>query len=206
MNIMYRIKSNKRDTLNWFTNKLLPAFIDPEDVEQQAHLLELEGKVPHKAIIAKEMLHNSPDLHYANWLPLNASEVAQEVVPMSASDYDTLILFFYSSPVDIEILNNFLDNPEDETALENLLNELYAHEIITKKQWDDSKPKAKSIRVLILEKIIERGTMSKQEILEHISTLIISKRPAEAVRISIKRLLDSGKIKEVNGYYTATND
>ncbi len=196
--------SHKNNTKG--NSRLVPTDIDPQDVDQQAELLKLQGKVPNRALLAKEMRHDAPELHFADWLPVTANEVKQEVVPMSASDYDILVEFLYSTPIDIDIINSFLDCPEDATALQNLLDKLYVYEITTMKQWNDTKPKAKSIRVLILEKITERTSMSKLEVIEYVSAIHLSKRPAEAARISIKRLIDSGKIKEVNGYYTATND
>lgn len=187
-------------------SKLIPVEIDSKDVDQEAELLKLEGKVPNRAIIAKRMSNGVPELLFADWLPVTADEVNQEIVPMSSQDYDTLVKTLYNLPIDEKIISDFLDNPENEVELNRLLEELYALNVISKRQWQKSKPQAMSLRVLILIKIKERKKMSKTEIIKYVSAIHTSKRPAEAARISIKRLINSGDIKEINGYFTATDD
>lgn len=183
-------------------DNLLSVTILPEDVDQEAELLKLEGKIPHKGIIAKRLYNAVPDLHFSYWIPQSAKKIETTLQPISSNDYEKLISFLYSTDISFDIVNNFLENPEDETALNILVNALKAGGSISKEQWEDTIPKSKSIRVLLLDCIILNKKIEYIDLVKYISSMHLSKRPAEAVRISLKRLVASNLVKETDGTYT----
>lgn len=181
------------------------SIIDNQDVDQEAELMKLEGKTPHRGIIKKRLIHDSSSMiTFFHQLPSGAKPVAPKVEPLSEEDYIFLVEYLYSLPIDTIIVTKFLDNPEDELYLTLLLLELYEIDVLTPKDWRDSKIKKKSLKIIILEKIRERGEMSLEELFQFGSSIHVSKRPTQAVRISLRRLLQSKDIMEKDGIYSAT--
>ncbi|KKL60321.1 hypothetical protein LCGC14_2206470 [marine sediment metagenome] len=194
--------SNSHDSFE----RLVSSEILPEDVDQEAELLKLEGITPHRGIIAKRLLNEVPDLLFSHWIPSSAKIPDNNIQPMSTIDYEKLVLFLYSTPIPRAIIENFLENPEDENALTILITALKEEGIITKKQWNNTLPKTKSIRVLLLDYISLHKKVAYIDLLQYISSIHISKRPTEAVRISLKRLIQSKQIKDINGEYSIVRD
>ena len=179
--------------------------IDNQDVNQEAELMKLEGKTPHRGIIKKRLVHDSSSmLTFFHRLPATARPIQTEVEPLSEEDYIFLVEYLHSLPISTTTVTEFLENPEDEDKLDLLLQELYNIGVLTSKDWKDSKIKKKSLKIIILEKIRERGEMSLEELFQFGSSIHVSKRPTQAVRISLRRLLQSKDIIEKDGIYSAT--
>ena len=189
------------------SGELLPPFISPEDINQQAELLKLEGKVPHRGIIKKNMLNDIPELSFSNSLPLSAKPVYSPPEPISASNYEKLLDYLLNTEIPESIIYNFFENPDDKDALKKLLSALYRKGLLTKKEWESTKPKRKFLETLILEWLQRTGEKTLEEIVEYVTSIHPSKRPASAARTAIKQLIKANKIQRItNGGYIAVNN
>lgn len=204
--IQYRphfIKTTRFDTGDSQSTFDAANLIDVQDVNQEAELLKLEGITPHRGLIKKRLIHASGMLSYFHDLPDTATAIQISPEPLSELDYNLLVQYLYSLPIPADIVSEFLDNPDDEATLDILLTELYAVSSLTPKHWKESKPKYKSLKIILLETIQERGKMSLEELFQFGSSIHVSKRPTQAVRISLRRLIQSKDIEEKNGIYYA---
>lgn len=178
--------------------QLIPTNIDQEDVIQENELRRLEGRPQHIMDTRRELGHKVPELFFGDHLPVSASKIELFATPMSSKDYEKLIEYLFNTDISEEIILNFLNNPLDETALKKLVGELYKRKVFSKKTWVDTKPKEKSLRIIILDILKQRDFVTQTEIFDIVEAIHPSKRPASAARISIKRLLNSKDIEEIN--------
>lgn len=192
--------------LNFNYKKLLFSEILSEDIAQEAELLKLEGKVPHRGIIEKRLFNDVPELLFDFWIPSSAKVVNTSKLILSTDDYTRLVEYLYSTSIDIDIIGNFLDNPNDKETLKILVTALKKGKYMSAEQWSNTLPKPKSIRVLLLEKIKLEKEITIEFLLIYIYSMHTSKRPKEAVRISLNRLIQDKQIKEKNGKYSPLND
>lgn len=185
--------------------KLLSSEVLPEDIKQEVELLKLEGKKPSKWIVAKRLVNNLPDLQFSYWLPKSAKILDTIPEPLGEEEYTRLVEYLYSTNIDIGLVVDFLDNPEDKTILLILVEALQEAGYITEEQWETSLPKQKSIRELLLEYLSkQKYSVAYIDLVKYISSMHTSKRPSEAVRISLKRLIKSKDIQEKNGRYSTS--
>lgn len=174
--------------------------VDQEDVLQEGQILKLLGKTPNHSIIRKRMGSTLPVFDFSTELPLSAE-------PIPWRDYNPdpeviLLLADWALDQSADIQNrifDFLESPSSREA-DQLIEELIRRGLA--EETPKEKRKELPLRELILKELKRRTSMTLDEILE-LSYLIISKRPAAALRTALRRLINSDLVIEKEGKYYA---
>jgi len=162
--------------------------VDPQDVEQEAELLRLQGINPHKGIIWKRLAHKEA---IYDEIPSGASLLwSDEPYPDPLVTEELVKWAMGQSEAISEVIFNFLESPSDEGVdevtqqLKSLGVDLFSREV----------KKEKSLTQIILE-LLEKKAYSLVELYEIGRALQPSNRPEAAVRQIMRRLTREDRVK-----------
>ena len=187
--------------------KYYPGSIDPRDVEQEASLLLLAGKTPHRGLIAKRMKRE------AGLLFSTDDDWSSGLSPVAYHDYnppkpyletvDTLVHWALDQEEDIqEVMWNFLTEPSEE-ALKVTLKELSTRGVHLHQPKKSPRVKG-SYSTILMKYLSEQKKITKDQAIELAYQYGFSKtsaRPEALVRQTLRNFLRAGKITmtELNG-------
>jgi hypothetical protein len=165
--------------------------VDKEDVEQEAHLLRLQGIEPNRRIIRMKLSQGEPTFSGdpgALATPIATTRIPPTVViemllSWALQHRDELVTF--------QVLD-FLDEP-DEVKLDLLVRQL---------KGEKEKPvKERSLSEALYAFILQSPGRNIEDIYEFARTIHQSKRPEAAVRQFLRRAVREGRvIKDVDTY------
>lgn len=182
------------------------SLIEQDDIEQEIALAKLEGiPNPSPFIILMRLKNQLQEELFGDWLPQTAEEILPAPTIMEGKDYEQLYSFLFSQDISQDTVQAFMDNPDNPENLENLLEALYQAKVIKRVDWKRTKPKKKSVARFVYETIEKSGEITQRQLFQAVSKFHPVARPAQTVRIAVRRYLASGKIKEIRPHVYAVN-
>jgi hypothetical protein len=177
--------------------------IDPQDIEQEAELLRLEGKTPNKSIIKKRLQGDNPDLTYDFTEELNGSKPNWRTYNPDPDAIKQLAKWALRQSDEIrDEIFEFIDNPTDK-RVDEIIKKLIDLSILSEAALEEHRSTLRhkgSIADMLLRELSATGPRTEEE-LYSLEATIQSKRPRAAIRQTLRRLVKTEKVKLENDTY-----
>jgi hypothetical protein len=190
---------------NW-DGEFLPSYLDDQDVKQELELLKLLGiPRPNRRLVILKMISSAPELHFGEGIEFSNQEISDPwAIPSPNPDaIETLLAISEEIPALADDIFTFLSDPTDD----NFSLCLRTARKIGLVRDDRGKGVALQNRPVSLGDMIvamlERsGPASRLDIIETLAPAHIAKRPAAAIRTSLRRLVGQGHVLYQHDLYT----
>lgn len=186
------------------TELIAPA-VDLNDIEQEAALLELQGKVPNRSILRRKAMRFGAYLfsgtdELASASPINWGGGPEHHLGATNS----LVDWARSQSTNIaNLIYQFLEDPSDKVLTETIekLRSLGAIPA-----GSEPLPQERESLPRTIHRMIQTRIHTKEELQQYVRSIHPSARPEAALRQAIRRLIREGKIQEVaENEYRAIN-
>jgi len=186
--------------------ELMPTFVSVADRDQEIELLKLLGvQFPNKRLVKLRMLSRYPDLHFGDvdrlesaaglqdpfGLPEPNPEAVRRLTEL-ADEYDELA----------EPIYDFLYDPSDEN-FKICLRAAKRLGLIKTSRLPDP-PVKRTLIVMVVEYLRKHGPTPRETLITEVGFYHSSRRPAAAVRTTLRRLLSLEMIQLNGNIYTLT--
>jgi len=189
--------SDDYDTTTKEDQELIESHIFDDDVNQELEVLKLMGIArPNKRLVALKLQAQQNELLFAE-LTSEGSLVLLGTQPEpNTRAISELLHFALAHPLIASIIYDFLEDPE--TNFDATLRELKRFGIIKSiTRAYRTKSSGGSVAQLIIRLLTNSGPQSRDQIIEAVTPSHISKRPAAAIRTTLRRLIASQVIQQI---------
>lgn len=186
--------------------ELLEAQVLDEDIDQEVELLRLLGVAhPNKRLVALKLQAQQNELLFSDLSQEGSVSLIGTEPEPSPRAITELLHLARAQPLLASAIYAFLEDPEEkfEETLKVLKHFGFIKSLTQVRK--QQKQSGGSVAQMILRLLEAEGVQSKDQIMEAVAPHHMAKRPAAAIRTSLRRLLETNKIRKIGGDSYALN-